>query len=59
MNKVGVSANKVGVSANKGHIGHCFGAAGVVESILGILSIQKQKLLGVANLKDMEQVADD
>ena len=43
--------NKVKVGSNKGHIGHCFGAAGAIESILSILSIQEQKVLGTANLE--------
>ena len=39
------------LTSNKGHIGHCFGAAGAIESILSILSIQEQKVLGIANLE--------
>lgn len=38
------------VTANKGHIGHCFSAAGAIETILTILSLSSGLVPRIANL---------
>jgi 3-oxoacyl-(acyl-carrier-protein) synthase len=38
------------VTANKGHLGHCFSAAGAIETILTIMSLQKGEIPMIANL---------
>ena len=42
---------KVSVTANKSAIGHCFGAAGAIETIFAILSIENQIAPGILNLE--------
>ena len=44
--------NKVSISAIKSSIGHTFGAAGAIEAIFCILSIIKNKIPAILNLKD-------
>jgi 3-oxoacyl-[acyl-carrier-protein] synthase II len=33
------------ITSNKGHIGHCFSAAGLIESVLGLEGMKKNVLL--------------
>lgn len=42
---------KVTITANKGAIGHCFAAAGAIESIFSVLSIENQIVPGILNLE--------
>jgi len=43
---------KVSITANKSAIGHCFAAAGVIESIFTILAMENQIVPGILNLKN-------
>lgn len=42
----------VSVTANKGAIGHCFAAAGAIETIFAVKSIENQWVPGILNLKN-------
>ena len=41
---------KVSITANKSAIGHCFAAAGVIETIFTILAMENQIVPGILNL---------
>jgi len=44
--------SKIHVVSNKGHLGHTIGAAGAIESVISILSINEGRIPPTANLKD-------
>ena len=43
---------KVCVTANKSSIGHCFAAAGAIETIFGIMGMEKGEVAGIRNLEN-------
>lgn len=45
---------EVPVSSTKGYVGHTLGAAGVVESLLALLSVQRQLLPANRNLENLD-----
>lgn len=43
---------KVSITANKGAVGHCFAAAGAIETIFAVKSIENQWVPGILNLEN-------
>lgn len=43
---------KVSITANKSAIGHCFAAAGAIETIFAVMSIEKGVVPGIRNLEN-------
>ena len=42
------------ITSNKGHIGHCFSAAGIMETLFGFESLRLQTLLPTFSFKEMD-----
>jgi 3-oxoacyl-[acyl-carrier-protein] synthase II len=57
-NALGVEAKKVVISSTKSQMGHLMGAAGVVESIVSILAIERGRVPGTINLETPDEECD-